>query len=85
MVVGSLLVGLCLFLLGWTTEFVGLFITDEGKVRFDNLSNDIAEWCTCPMTTSSILYLTQLEVYITNSRLATKRYSSRRRPEYIRR
>ncbi|WEW59948.1 hypothetical protein PRK78_005430 [Emydomyces testavorans] len=28
MIVGSLVVGLCLFVLGWTTEIVSLFITD---------------------------------------------------------
>lgn len=32
MVVGSLLVGLCLLLLGWTTELVALFVTDEARV-----------------------------------------------------
>lgn len=28
---GSLVVGLCLLLLGWTAEFVGIFVSDEAK------------------------------------------------------
>lgn len=32
MLVGSILVALCLLVLGWTTEFVGLFLSDGPKV-----------------------------------------------------
>jgi solute carrier family 45 protein 1/2/4 len=30
---GSLVVGLCLLLLGWTAEVVGIFVSDPAKVR----------------------------------------------------
>ena len=33
MVGGSLIVGACLVVLGWTAEIVGLFVTEEGMVR----------------------------------------------------
>lgn len=33
MVIGSFVVALCLLLLGWTTEIVGLFVSDPEKVR----------------------------------------------------
>lgn len=32
MVAGSLVVGLCLLVLGWTSEIVGLFISNEQTV-----------------------------------------------------
>ncbi len=32
MVGGAVIVGLCLLLLGWTKEIVGLFVTDPGTV-----------------------------------------------------
>lgn len=32
MVIGSFIVALSLLLLGWTTELVGLFVTDPEKV-----------------------------------------------------
>lgn len=32
MVGGAVIVGLCLLVLGWTKEIVGLFITEQGSV-----------------------------------------------------
>jgi solute carrier family 45 protein 1/2/4 len=34
MVFGSFVVALCLFILGWTAEIVGLFVKDPEKVFF---------------------------------------------------
>lgn len=41
MVVGSILVALCLLVLGWTSEFVGIFMSEGPKVGlyFMNLCN----------------------------------------------
>ena len=33
MIGGSLIVGVCLVVLGWTAEIVGLFVTEEHMVR----------------------------------------------------
>jgi solute carrier family 45 protein 1/2/4 len=33
MLIGSIVVALCLFMLGWTSEIVGWFIKDEKAVR----------------------------------------------------
>lgn len=33
MIIGSLIVAMCLLVLGWTTEIVGLFVKDAEKVN----------------------------------------------------
>ena len=41
MIGGSLIVGLCLLVLGWTSEIVGIFITEPGLV---SVQEDLSSW-----------------------------------------
>lgn len=40
MIAGSLVVGVCLLVLGWTSEIVGIFVKDANKVLLIALFRD---------------------------------------------
>ena len=43
MIAGSLIVGLCLLMLGWTSEIVGVFVKDENKVLYPSPRTRVPE------------------------------------------